>query len=227
MVAAASMLAALFAAATPTAAPVPPGEQQVTVTATTRPNLFGTVVLPAGGGLWAEKWQKISTDPQLPRALMDIVRPAQGLTRIQQLAVVQAEVDQRIGWRSDGTAYGERDYWATAAETLHQGHGDDEDRAILKYQALRALGWKPQEFYLVYGKDAVRGNYTLLAARANGRFWLLEDRGDQIVAADRRTGFAPMVSFGDGRAWIHGKLRRPVATAAVTAIAATASGARE
>lgn len=194
-------------------------EQLVTVRAHTAPDLFGTVTLPTSGGLWAQKWQKIASDRHMPSGLQDIVRPAQGLTKIQQLAVIQTEVDRRIGWRSDGTSYGERDYWATAAETLAQGAGDDEDRAILKYQALRALGWKAHELYLILGRDAVRGPYTLLAARANGRFWLLEDRGSEIVAADRRTGFTPMVSFGAGRSWIHGRRR----TAAPTLAAAAAS----
>jgi predicted transglutaminase-like cysteine proteinase len=181
----------------------------VTVTARSQPNLFGTVALPTTGGLWSEKWSKVASDGSVPAALGAIIRPAQGLTRIQQLSVIQAKVDRRIGWRSDGTAYGERDYWATAAETLNAGYGDDEDRAILKFQALRALGWKPSDMYLVMGRDYTRGSYTMLAARANGRFWLLEDRGDTLVPMERRTGFTPMVSFGDGRAWLHGKRHMP------------------
>ena len=181
----------------------------VTVTARARPDLLGTVALPTRGGLWAEKWAKVASDSSIPPELGDIIRLAEGLTRIQQLSVIQAEVDRRLGWRSDGTSYGERDYWATASETLAQGKGDDEDRAIVKFQALRALGWKPQDLYLVVGQDTVRGQYTLLAVRLAGRFWLLEERGEDIISADRRTGFAPMMSFGDGRVWLHGKLRHP------------------
>lgn len=200
----ASIAAALICAATPAAAADAP---TVTVTARVSPNLFGTVALPTRGGRYAQKWAKVVSDSHVPSLLRAIIQPAQGLTRIQQLAVIQAEIDRRIGWRSDGTAYGERDYWATAGETLAQGFGDDEDRAILKFQALRALGWKAQDMYLVVGQDHVRGAYTMLAARANGRFWLLEERGQTLVPADRRTGFTPMLSFGDNRAWLHGKLR--------------------
>lgn len=196
----------------------------VTVTARVSPNLFGTVALPTRAGRYAQRWAKVASDSHVPPLLREIIGPAQGLTRMQQLAAIQASVDRRIGWRSDGTAYGERDYWATAGETLAQGFGDDEDRAILKFQALRALGWKAQDIYLVVGQDHVRGAYTVLAARANGRFWLLEDRGETLVAADRRTGFTPMLSFGDNRAWLHGKLRTaqssPPIAGRATAVAA-------
>ena len=75
--------------------------------------------------------------------------------------------------------------------------------------------------YLVLGRDHVRGPYTMLAARANGRFWLLEDRGDTLIPADRRTGFTPMVSFGDNKAWLHGKLRMARATPTSPMSAAT------
>jgi predicted transglutaminase-like cysteine proteinase len=198
----------------------------ITVTARATPNLFGTVALPTRAGRWAEKWSRVANDSSFPAALRAMIRPAEGLTRIQQLALVQAEVDRRIGWRSDGTAYAERDYWATAGETLSQGFGDDEDRAILKFQALRALGWKAQDMYLVLGRDHVRGAYTMLAARANGRFWLLEDRGSALVPADRRTGFAPMMSFGDNKAWLHGKLRTGLAAPLRPAAVARSVAAR-
>ena len=200
----AALGAILIFAAGPAAASDAP---TATVTARTTPNLFGTVALPTRAGRWAEKWARVVSDGSVPAALRAMIQPAQGLARIQQLSLIQAQVDRRIGWRSDGTTYGKRDYWATAGETLAQGFGDDEDRAILKFQALRALGWRAQDLYLVLGHDHVRGPYTMLAARANGRFWLLEDRGNALVPADRRTGFAPMMSFGDNRAWLHGKLR--------------------
>jgi hypothetical protein len=49
----------------------------------------------------------------------------------------------------------------------------------------------------------------MLAARAEGRWWLLEEQGEQPVPADLRTGFEPAASFGAGRTFIHGRQRQP------------------
>ena len=197
----------------------------VVVTAQVRPNLFGTVAIPGPSGRWADKWQKIATEGRTGPALESMIAPARQMSRLQQLQYVQAEIDRRIGWRSDGTQYGARVYWASASETLASGFGDDDDRAILKYQALRALGFPRNDFYLMMGRDKVRGDYVMLAARAEGRWWLLEEQGDRPVTADSRLGFEPVASFGAGKAWIHGKPRR-IAAQSATVLTATTTAAR-
>jgi predicted transglutaminase-like cysteine proteinase len=194
----------------------------VTVTGRSKPDLFGTVALPSSSGRWADKFNKVATDGRVAPVLLDFVAPAQGLGRWEQMRFVQAAVDRRIGWRSDGTQYGVRTYWANAEETLGCGFGDDNDRAILKYQALRALGVPSTDMFLMIGRDAVRGgDYTLLAVRSGGRTFLLEERGAEPVAIERRTGFTPQISFSAGQSWIHGRRVAP----APLVIAAGASGA--
>lgn len=189
---------------------------ELIVTAQPRPNLFGTVVIPGPAGRWSDRWHRIATDPGRSPELEAMIAPARTLDRRAQLDFLQETIDRRIGWRSDGTQYGARTYWATAAETLASGVGDDDDRAILKFQALRALGFPQSDYYLMIGQDRVRGDYALLVARATGRWWLLEEQGDRAVLADQRTGFEPMASFGAGRTWIHGRPRKaPTSLAAV------------
>ncbi|GAA4008494.1 hypothetical protein GCM10022280_01530 [Sphingomonas swuensis] len=219
--AAAARLAACAALLLVTFSTTAPAQQadSITVTAQVRPHLFGTVALPGPSGRWGDKWQKVASDARPCAALQSLVAPARALGRLAQLQFVQAQVDRRIGWRSDGTQYNARIYWASAAETLASGFGDDDDRAILKYQALRALGYPRSDYYLMMGRDQVRGDYVMLAARADGRWWLLEEQGDLPVAADRRAGFEPVASFGAGRSWIHGRPRL------ASAGALTASGA--
>jgi predicted transglutaminase-like cysteine proteinase len=189
----------------------PAGDRDLLVTARIRPNLFGTVAIPGPGGRWSDKWQKVASSPVDVPALAALVAPARGLSRLEQLRYLQQVIDRRVGWRSDGTQYGARIYWASAEETLASGRGDDDDRAILKFQALRALGYPAGDFYLVMGRDRVRGDYVLLAARAEGRWWLLEEQGDRPVEASTRTGFEPIASFGAGRSFIHGRLRPQLA----------------
>lgn len=194
------------------------------VTAHHRPNLFGTVALPGPSGRWSDKWHKVAAAPDSTSELQQFIAPARKLGRLAQLDYVQAAVDRRIGWRSDGTQYGARTYWASASETLSSGLGDDDDRAILKYQALRALGFPANQFYLLMGRDKVRGDYVMLAARAEGRWWLLEEQGDRPVRADHRPGFEPFASFGAGRSFIHGRPRTQLAAAAAESSGGSASG---
>ncbi|GAA4031602.1 hypothetical protein GCM10022281_08950 [Sphingomonas rosea] len=204
-----------------------PDAESVTVTAPTRPNLFGTVAIPGPQGRWADKWRKVMGDLAGDRALAALVAPARSMGRLEQLRYLQAQVDHRVGWRSDATQYGARSYWASSSETLASGRGDDDDRAILKFQALRELGYPRNDYYLMMGRDRVRGDYVMLVAKAEGRWWLLEEQGDQPVLAERRSGFEPAASFGAGRAWIHGRpLRLGSATATATGAASIASRAR-
>lgn len=189
-------------------------DEELVVTAQTRPHLFGTVAIPGPQGRWADKWQRIMNDSRGSVALAGLVSPARSLGRIEQLRFLQAEIDRRVAWRSDTTQYNARTYWASAAETLATGLGDDDDRAILKFQALRALGYPRSDYYLIMGRDRVRGDYVMLAARAEGRWWLLEEQGEAPVAAETRTGFEPAASFGAGRTFIHGRQRRLAQTQA-------------
>lgn len=198
--------------------------EDLVVTAPSRPNLFGTIAIPGPQGRWADKWQKIMGDSRSDAALAGLIAPARGQSRLAQLRFLQAAVDQRIDWRSDTTQYGARTYWASAAETLATGRGDDDDRAILKFQALKSLGYPRGDFYLMMGRDRVRGDYVMLAAKAEGRWWLLEEQGSVPVPAERRTGFEPAASFGAGKAWIHGR-PRSLAIAGSARVAAAASPA--
>lgn len=208
MAAACSLVLALPASGQASEAPPGGDSDEVVVTAVTRPNLFGTVAIPGPQGRWADKWHKVMNDRRGDAALEGLVRPARGLHPLQQLRYLQAEIDRRVAWRSDTTQYSARTYWASAAETLSTGLGDDDDRAILKFQALRALGYSRGDYYLLMGRDRVRGDYVMLAARAGGRWWLLEEQGEQPVSADQRTGFEPAASFGAGKTFIHGRPRQ-------------------
>jgi predicted transglutaminase-like cysteine proteinase len=134
-----------------------------------------------------------------------LVAPARGLAREQQMAYVQAAVTRNIRWISDATEWGLHDYWASAAETLQHGAGDMEDRAIVKMQALRTLGFPTRDLYLTIGRDKVGGPITVLLARVGHRFYVLDDLGGAPIAADRRQGFEPMITLGHNSSWIHGR----------------------
>ena len=106
-----------------------------------------------------------------------LVAPARGLSREQQMAYVQAAVTRNIRWMSDATEWGRHDYWASAAETLEHGAGDMENRAIVKMQALRTLGFPARDLYMTMGRDKVGGPITVLMVRLGRRFYVLDDLG--------------------------------------------------
>ena len=203
-----ALAAAAIAFATPAIAgsPVQPAPAQlpIYVVGTLGPNMLGTrtVAIRANRftGSWAHAMQDASRSPVLQR----LVAPARGLSRMQQVGYVQSRVHKSIRCISDATEWGRHDYWATASETLAHGAGDMEDRAIVKMHALRALGFNPGDLFLTMGRDQVGGPITVLVARLNGRFYVLDDTGGSPFPIEsRRKEFQPLLSFGSSGVWAH------------------------
>ena len=181
------------------------------------PNMLGTATTNIRAdrfaGAWANAMQDASGSPLLQR----LVAPARQLTQAQKLAFVQSRVHASIRWISDATEWGKHDYWATAAQTLAKGAGDMEDRAIVKMHALRALGFNPNDLFLTLARDRVGGPITVLTARLNGKYFILDDTGGTPFLVDsRRNEFDPVLSFGWNSAWVHKKLPALTPIAALT-----------
>ena len=169
------------------------------------PDLFGTVALPVRADRYAAGWRRALRDASFLPSMQRLVAPARGLAREQQIAYVQSAVTRSVRWISDATEWGLQDYWASAAETLQHGAGDMEDRAIVKMQALRTLGFSARDLYLTMGRDKVGGEMTVLLVRVGDRFYVLDDLGGTPITADRRQGFEPMITLGHNSSWIHGR----------------------
>lgn len=165
--------------------------------------------------IWAHAMQDATRSPQL----LQMVAPARGLNRVQQLAFVQSRVHNSIRWISDATEWGQHDYWASASETLARGAGDMEDRAMVKLQALRALGFRPGDLFLTLARDRVGGPITVLTVRLGERYYILDDTGGTpFLAENRRNELDPVLSFGWTSAWVH---QRPVQPARIAAAASS------
>lgn len=191
------------------------------------PSLFGTVALPVRADRYAAGWRRAALDASHLPSMQRLVAPARGLARGQQIAYVQSAVTRSVRWISDATEWGQHDYWASAAETLQHGAGDMEDRAIVKMQALRSLGFPARDLYLTMGRDKVGGPITVLLVRLGNRFYIIDDLGGAPVAADVRQGFEPMVTLGHNGSWIHGRRRAaPPLVAAAIASSRPAAAAR-
>lgn len=191
------------------------------------PNTLGTTTLPYLPMRYVDQWNRVNHDSSHVPALRQMIEPARGLDRTEQLRFVQAVVAQRIRWRSDATEWGRQDYWASARETLAHGAGDQEDRAILKMQALRALGFPARDLYVTIGKETIGGPpVTVLLVRLNNRYFVLDDWSGPPIPAERRRDFVPMLSFATGGSWIHGKRATPRTASAAVAAGTSAAANR-
>ena len=189
------------------------------------PNLSGTLTIPVRPERYLDGWERARRDGSSDPRMLALIAPARGLGRDQQISYIQAAVAQRVRWRSDATEWGYHDYWASAAETLQRGFGDEEDRAIVKMQALRALGVPTRDLYLTMGRDKVDGPITVLVVRVGDRYFVLNDTGGAPFTADRRPEFTPMLSFGYGGFWIHGYPYVPGAPRSRTRVIASVKSA--
>lgn len=167
------------------------------------PVFFNTTAAKISARRFWTEWERARRDASATPKMQALIAPARRLPYLQKIAYVQAAVARKIGWRSDATQYGIHDYWASASETLANGRGDMEDRAILKIQALRALGFPTSDLYLTLGRDSVGGPQTVAIVRAAGRYYVLDDTGAPPYTPERRPEFHPVLTFGYGASWVH------------------------
>ncbi|MEO7655286.1 MAG: transglutaminase-like cysteine peptidase [Sphingomicrobium sp.] len=168
------------------------------------PAMLGTTALPIRAERFVVELARARQDNRFHPAIQRLIAPARGLAALDKLDFVQKAVNRRVRWMSDTTLWGRHDYWATAAETLDKGAGDMEDRAIVKMQALRAMGFAPSDLFLTLARDRVGGPMTVLTARIGDRYYVLDDSGSTPFDSERRRiEFAPLMSFGLAGAWMH------------------------
>lgn len=187
-------------------APVAPSQQQQQQRSAAHavlPGFFGTIPVRVSAQRFWSEWGRARRDASAVPQMRRLIAAAVGLPRPTQIAYVQTAVARRIGWRSDATLYGRHDYWASAEETLRHGRGDMEDRAIVKMQALRALGFPTRDLYLTLGRDSVGGPQAVLIVRLGNAYYVLDDTGGPPYTPSDRPEFKPLFTFGWGASWVH------------------------
>jgi predicted transglutaminase-like cysteine proteinase len=168
------------------------------------PDILGTVAVPIRADRFGDSLKRAREDASRSPELLRLILAARPLPPLQQLLFIQRAVNARIHWMSDATEWGQHDYWASAAQTLSRGAGDMEDRAIVKLQALRALGFSNSDLFLTLARDRVAGPLTVLTVRTGGRYYVLDDSAAApFPAEERRFELQPIMSFGLYGAWVH------------------------
>ncbi|HEX4894668.1 MAG TPA: transglutaminase-like cysteine peptidase [Hyphomicrobiaceae bacterium] len=118
---------------------------------------------------------------------------------------VNAEVNARIGYRTDMDAHGVLDRWASPQETLAEAAGDCEDFATLKMWLLGRMGFKAEDmFVLVVRSDQLKSEHAVLVVRTGSEVYVLDSLKREISAAPRITHYFPIFSVNAKGLWLHG-----------------------
>lgn len=163
--------------------------------------------LPIRRTSFDRQWDNVRRSTISRRALGSIGKmddsPTEGM-----LAVVNGWANRRVRYAEDASLYGKADHWAKASDTLRRGAGDCEDIAIVKMQALAALGVSPDDMFLTIARDNVRNaDHALLVVKLRDRYWVLDNTVDRPLDAARSYDYQPIMSFSGTGKWLHGFAR--------------------
>ena len=161
--------------------------------------------LPIGHTRFDRDWNRVRGSGLSKHAANSALSLSAGAPSPATLAAVNSWTNSSIHYVEDRQLYGAADYWATAGETLRRHKGDCEDIAIVKMQLLAAHGIRREDMSLVIAHDLVRGaDHALLVVKLDGRIWLLDNSTDQVLDATQSYDYRPILSFSEGKKWIHG-----------------------
>lgn len=161
--------------------------------------------LPVRRTTFDSAWNRVSHQGLSHRQVAALIGEASGAPTFATLSAVNALSNTRIRYEEDRQLYGRADYWANASATLSRGAGDCEDIAILKMQALAALGVPRSDMYLTIARDLTRrADHALLVVKLDGTYWLLDNATNRPLDASQNYDYQPILSFNGSQKWLHG-----------------------
>lgn len=127
-------------------------------------------------------------------SLVETAREQAGIARFE---AVSRAVNVQIRYTSDMVQHGVPDLWSAPLATLASGRGDCEDYAIAKYAVLRAAGIASENLKIVLLRDiASREDHAVLAARENGRWFILDNRRAGFYEDTALPHYMPLFALG-------------------------------
>lgn len=170
------------------------------------------------------EWSRVRRAPPLAqmREALKNAGVSDGMGHEEILARVNRWVNDQVAYQSDDRLYGQRDYWASAEQTLAQLKGDCEDYAILKMHMLRAAGIRPDrmKFTLLRDMAANRDHAFLMVTGASGEH-ILDNNINRVYAVHEAVAVRPILSFSEDRSWVHAFRNQDMADAGTSAARAS------
>ena len=167
------------------------------------------------GQLWA-KWRGVAADIAKEADVMAqcrasaehcersvlrfiaVIDEARGLQGRARLDAVNRAVNSAIRYTSDMEQHGVPDLWSAPLASFASGRGDCEDYAIAKYVALRQAGVAVEDVRIVLVRDtAIREDHAVLAARLDGRWFILDNRRADVLEDGASRHLMPLFAIDD------------------------------
>lgn len=187
---------------------------------------LGTLAIPVETTRFDDRWARVRRAPsaRLMQAQLDRAAVNRGLDEAATLERINLWVNRQIAYVEDDRNYRQRDFWATADETVGRGSGDCEDYAILKMHMLRAAGIDDDRMKLVLLRDlAINADHAFLLVRSSAGWVVLDNMTDRIYDGRQANAARPILSFSGNRRWVHGYRDEPAPVVMAAAAPAKAS----
>lgn len=167
---------------------------------------LGTRAIPVKRTRFDSRWDRVrrAAPAGLMQGKLRSANASPGLNEQDLLARVNQWVNREIAYVNDDRNYRQRDFWATAEQTIARGKGDCEDFAILKMQMLRAAGIDADRMKLVLLRDlAANADHAFLLVQTEAGKLVLDNVTDRLYDGSRANAVRPVLSFSENRRWVH------------------------
>ena len=164
------------------------------------------------------KWQRVldaekknptfqsEMDSSLPEGFLtrwkDLLSRVEKASDMEKLKAVNMFFNQ-WPYRTDISNYGLEDYWATPREFLKKS-GDCEDYAIIKFFALKYLGFSENKMRVVVIKDTIRNiGHAVLAVYTDDNIYILDNLSNVPLSHKTIRNYLPFFSLNKEFRWAH------------------------
>ena len=138
-----------------------------------------------------------SEEPHV-QAFREEVDQLRGLSEAEQLSRLNSVVNREVRYLTDYEHWNKIDKWGDPLATLVTG-GDCEDVAILKREALKHLGWEPEQLAVLVGHTLLTRvpevHSILMVTRSDGTQLLLDSLEDPLYSPLKDIYFRPMYAL--------------------------------
>ncbi|MGX7896093.1 transglutaminase-like cysteine peptidase [Tsuneonella sp. HG222] len=148
------------------------------------------------------KWNAATARTFSRSKMRRMVRTTSGMSRDDLLQEVNRWANRTVAYVGDART----DEWTDALATVRRGRGDCEDIAILKYQALMALGADADEVFFTVAYDRVRRiDHAFVVVKTDAGYRVLDSGTDELLDETAGRDYVPIYSFNSRGKWLHGQ----------------------
>ncbi len=136
------------------------------------------------------------------RSWQKVLKLADGQSPLAQLKTVNSYFN-KWPYRLDIERFGVSDYWASPEEFLTRS-GDCEDYSIVKYFALKQLGFDSRDMRIVVVKDLIRNvGHAVLAVYLDDTAYILDNLSNLVLPHETYSHYIPQYSVNEAHRWAH------------------------